>query len=113
MTTTKSIGDEGEKQALDYFVSNDYCLVAQNYRYKRNEIDLVVRKNNTLIFVEVKYRSSSQFGYPENAVDNGKITRIQEAAENLIHELNWMGNIRFDIISIVKNKEIEHFKDIT
>ena len=109
--TTKSIGDEGEKQALDYLLSKGYDLIEKNYRYKRNEVDLVVQKNKTLIFVEVKFRKSNDFGFPEDFVDSKKAERLQEAAENLIFDLDWKGNIRFDIIAITKKRELKHFLD--
>ncbi len=110
--TTKSIGDAGEEQALEYLLSEGFYLVKKNYRYKRNEIDLIVTKKDLLVFVEVKYRSSNNFGTPETSVNDKKIARIQEAAENLIYDLDWKGNIRFDIISILKNEEIKHLKDV-
>jgi putative endonuclease len=110
--TTKSIGDEAETRALDYLLSKGYSLIEKNYRYKRNEVDLVVEKNKTLIFVEVKFRKSNHFGFPEDFVDLKKMERLQEAAENLIFNLDWKENIRFDIIAITNNGEVKHFLDV-
>ena len=111
--TTKLIGDEGEDKALKYLISNGYFLVEKNYRYKRNEIDLIMKSNDVLIFVEVKYRKSNQFGFPETFVDAKKIQRLEEAAEYFTYSSKWKGNIRFDIIAINKIGDIAHFKDIS
>lgn len=67
-----------------------------------------------MVFVEVKYRTSLLFGYPESFVTKSKQDRIRSAADNFIFEKNWTSNIRFDIISIVHIKgsiQIEHFED--
>lgn len=109
---SKSLGDEGEENALKYLRSRGYDYISKNYRYKRNEIDLIVKKKEIIVFVEVKYRTSNQFGYPESFVDAKKIKRLQLAADNFIYDLNWKGNIRFDIIAIDRDQRIEHFKDI-
>lgn len=108
------LGKQGEVRASDYLRSEGYEIIEANYRYKRNEIDLIAQYKNMLVFVEVKAKSSSSFGYPEDAVDEGKAERIIEAAEQYIYDQNWQGMIRFDIISLLKQGEkveIKHFKD--
>lgn len=110
--STKNIGDKGEKLALDFLIKKGFTLVAKNYRYKRNEIDLIVHNDKLLVFVEVKFRSSNQFGFPEEFVDSKKMKRIKEAADHFLHEYDWNKNIRFDIVSIEKNL-INHFTDIS
>lgn len=108
--STKDIGRKGENITLQYLLQNGYELLERNYRYKRDEIDIIVRKNNTICFVEVKKRSSLKFGYPESFVSEGQKKRIHEAAENFIIEKNWEGNIRFDISAVTEN-DIEYFED--
>ena len=107
-------GKEGEKVALDYLIKKGYHLLAQNYRYKRGEIDLVLRKENTLVFVEVKLRTGIGFGFPENTVDEKKETLIVATAEAFLEKEQLDLSIRFDIVSIIKkgnNYSIEHFED--
>ena len=84
-----------------------------NYRYSRSEIDMIASKDDLLIFVEVKARSNVSFGLPEQFVDEKKAKNIMKAAEQYIFEIDWNGNVRFDIISVIikKSIEIEHIED--
>ena len=114
MKTTKSIGDYGENIAKLFLEEKGYTILELNFRYKRGEIDIIAAIENTLVFTEVKFRSSSTFGFPEDVVDETKINLIQKVAEHYIEENNWNKNIRFDIISIIErnnNRQIEHFED--
>lgn len=107
-------GKEGEEMAAQFLIEKGYEIIARNYRHKRSEIDLIVKKNNWLIFVEVKLRSSDLYGYPEDFVDYKKARNIMEGAEQYTFENNWQGNVRYDIISIriQKNKtEIIQIED--
>ena len=112
--TEKSItGSKGEDMAATFLREKEFEIVSRNYRYKRSEIDLIVRKSNLLVFVEVKTRSSALFGEPEAFVDAKKAARIFEGADQYVHENNWNGNIRFDIVSVKlgENEEVIHFED--
>ena len=62
------MGAWGEDLALRYLIKHGYRLVERNYRTRRGEIDLIVRKEEALVFVEVKLRSSTSFGDPLEAV---------------------------------------------
>ncbi len=109
-----SVGRQGEERAAQYLQSNGYKLLESNYRFKRNEIDLIMLKENVLVFVEVKSKGNALYGFPEEAVDSKKAARIIEAAEHYVFEENWNGLIRFDIVAIINNKdqvEIKHFED--
>ena len=93
-------GKEGEEMATQFLIEKGYEIIVRNYRHKRSEIDLIVKKNNWLIFVEVKLRSSDLYGYPEDFVDYKKAKNIMEGAEQYTFENNWQGNVRYDIVSI-------------
>ena len=111
---TKDIGNKGENLTVEYLLSNDYEIIVRNYRYKRCEIDIICKKGDILVFVEVKIRNSNKYGYPENFVSISQQERIKTAAENFIIDNNWNKNIRFDISSIVKHQKsykITYFKD--
>jgi putative endonuclease len=107
-------GINGEKFAEDYLISNGFIILERNYRYKRSEIDLIAQVENTLVFLEVKARTSQKFGLPEEAVNLKKMNKIKEGAEEFIHQINWEGNVRFDVIAIHLGNEIDlkHFIDI-
>lgn len=110
MTSKTEIGKRGEAQAENFLTTKGYTVIARNYRYKRSEIDLIVQKENWLVFVEVKMRSSSAFGFPEEAVNARKRKKILEGAAHYLTEINWQGNVRYDIVAI-HEKHIEHFED--
>jgi putative endonuclease len=103
-------GKNGEKLAAKFLQEKGYLIVARNYRHKRSEIDLIIRKDNWLVFVEVKLRSSSTFGHPEESVNVAKRKKVMEGAAQYLLETNWQGNVRYDIVAITK-KEIVHFED--
>ncbi len=109
--TTQTIGKQAEDLALKYLNGKGYELREQNYRYKRSEIDLIVYKDSLIVFVEVKYRSNSQFGHPEEFVSPNQKRSILECAEHYISIINWQNHIRFDIIALDAKFNIEHFED--
>jgi len=109
----KEIGDKGEQLACYYLMEKGYQILESNYRYKRVEVDIIGLKDSTIVFVEVKVRSSNAYGYPEQAVTEDKANRIRTAAEYYMDERKWDKNIRFDIIAITLNPEVEivHLED--
>lgn len=106
-------GQKGEELAAQFLEKKGYQIVARNFRYKRAEVDIIAQQGNLLVFVEVKARSSTTFGYPEDFVDEKKAALIIAAAEYYINENNWEGMIRFDIISVMLQPRIgiHHFED--
>ena len=110
----QQFGKNGEALAANYLIKKGFTIVKQNYRYKRNEIDIIAQKTDLLLFVEVKARTGVAFGYPETFVDKKQQHRLQEGAEQYLIDYDWDGAIRFDIIAILKHKgsiQIKHFED--
>jgi len=93
-------GKAGEDLAAQFLSDKGYQVLARNYRFKRSEIDLIAQKDNCLVFVEVKLRTTDAFGYPEEFVNEKKATKIMEGADQYSYDVNWKGNIRFDIVAI-------------
>jgi putative endonuclease len=110
MKSTTEKGREAEQIALNFLVAKGYEIIAQNYRAGKGEIDLVAQDGNLIVFVEVKSRKNTAFGYPEMAVSPQKERLLQRTAEAFLTEKNLLNDIRFDIISI-SGTEIEHFED--
>jgi putative endonuclease len=106
-------GTEGENIAAEFLRNKGFEIVARNYRYKHAEIDLIVRKDSFIVFVEVKTRSYSFYGEPETFVDSRKAATILRAAEQYTYENKYEGNIRFDIVSVKTGvkPEVVHFED--
>lgn len=111
----KISGKKGEETAVKFLEGKGYEIVARNYRVKRQEIDIVAKEKDTYIFVEVKSRSSSDFGFPEDFVSPQQEGRIRNAAIHFLTEQNIEAkDIRFDVVSILVHEhdiEIEHFED--
>ncbi len=111
----KISGKEGEEIAAKYLEGKGYQILARNYRIKRQEIDIIAQEKESYVFVEVKSRSSSDFGFPEDFLTPQQEGRIRNAATYYLSEQNINAkDIRFDIISILvseQNIEIEHFED--
>jgi putative endonuclease len=108
------LGKKGEILAVEYLQGKGYQIIEKNWKYKRKEIDLIARKNNLIIVVEVKTRSSDAFGHPEEAVNRTKQKYLIEAADQYLQQLNYDAEVRYDIISIILSGEdinISHFKE--
>lgn len=106
-------GKLGEEIAQTYLEKKGYKIRTKNYRFGKVEIDIIAEKDNELVFVEVKTRTSDQMAYPEQAVGKTKQKNIRLAAENYLEEYEITIPHRFDIIAVVKGEkfEIEHFED--
>ena len=103
------IGRSYEELAAHFFLDSGYMILSRNYRAGQKEIDLIVQKGNTLVFVEVKSASSAKFGHPAERVDKKKIANLILAAQQYLIENNIEGcDLRFDVVTFVKGK-MEHY----
>lgn len=104
------LGKEAEDRAVEFLLRKGYELLARNYRSGKGEIDLILQKNDCLVFVEVRSLQSADFGFPEQTISEKKKQLLRKTAENFIFETNWQKNFRFDIIAMLGG-QIEHFED--
>lgn len=108
-------GRHGERLAKEFLAQKGYAILEQNWRYKRDEVDIIAGKNGLIIFLEVKTRTGIGFGHPEEFVTIAKEKNLERASAAYIEEKNHQGEIRFDIISITFDKqgrhEIYHIED--
>ena len=102
MKSNTKKGELGESLAINYLKSKGMKIETQRFRHGRNEIDVICLDRETLVFVEVKFRTSSQFGFPEESVTEQKMDRIKACAEEYCYQKDWKGDIRFDILSITE-----------
>lgn len=110
-SNTQRLGKDAEQRASDYYSANGYEIVGMNYRHRRGEIDLIASKDDLLVFIEVKYRRGSAYGHPEEFVSQRQRQLIVETADHYIHENDWHGNIRFDIVALDRQMKVELFED--
>ena len=111
MQKNAKTGKWGEDLARKYLENKGYAILETNWRHSHSEIDIICRKDDIIVFVEVKVRTNPSFGTPESFVDEQKIEKMQEAADEYIEQHDWNGELRFDIIAIEKNDVITHFED--
>ncbi|MGB0422668.1 MAG: YraN family protein [Flavobacteriales bacterium] len=112
MKTTEK-GNQGEDIAVDYLLKNGYTIEARNYNWGRLEIDIIASHQKAMVFIEVKLRGSKHYGAPWQAVNSGKQQRLIKAAHHYLNKVEWDGEARFDIISIIGSNsgaEIQHIE---
>ncbi|HXI00464.1 MAG TPA: YraN family protein [Sphingobacteriaceae bacterium] len=108
MARHNDFGRKGEQLAKAHLENAKYEILEENWCFKKAEVDLIVYKNNKIIFVEVKARSGNNFGEPEEFVNIAKQKLLEVAANEYIYLMDFKGEIRFDIISILFNTKTDY-----
>lgn len=106
-------GKEGERIATDFLIKNGYRIEYKNYRYLKSEIDIIARKESVLAIVEVRARSNDQIISIADTITKKKIKLLVQGANQYVIENELDLEVRFDVITILKNKsifKIEHLK---
>ncbi len=100
------LGKKGEKIAAQFYQNQGYFILDTNYKFEKNEIDIVAFDLKELVFIEVKTRSSQDGIFPEAAVNSDKQKKIKMAAQSYLYEKK-MENCpcRFDVVAIVINPD--------
>ena len=108
------LGEKGEQIATEHLLTKGYEILDRNYKFKKGEIDIVCKKNNQLIVVEVKTKHTAIIGEPYLAVTRSKQRQIIKVANKYIEEKHIDLDVRLDVISIVLNQygmRLEHIED--
>jgi putative endonuclease len=95
-----NLGQKGEELACGFLVRQGLVLVEKNFRLRLGEVDLIMREGETLVFVEVKYRSSHAFGGALAAVTPRKQRKVKLVAEAYLQRFSEMPIVRFDVVGI-------------
>lgn len=114
MAAHNELGKIGEGLAVDFLIKQGYKIVARNFVYQKAEVDIIARKDNVLAIVEVKTRSTPDFGNPQEFVKARQIQRLVRAVDHFVTDHNMDVEVRFDIVAIIKNKagvRLEHLED--
>ena len=112
--TDQELGQLGENMAEKHLIAQGYQIQARNVRYGKEEIDIVARKDERLVVVEVKTRQTAEIGEPWRAVTRKKQRHLIRCAHEYVINNNLDADVRFDIISIVHNSfrtDLEHIED--
>lgn len=109
----RSIGNIGEDIAVKWLVKNkNYNILDRNYSTGYGEIDIIAEDGKALVFIEVKFRNGTDFGYPYEAVNKNKQRRICKAALQYVQEKynNDDINMRFDVAEIINKDGVYYIR---
>ncbi|MBR6643727.1 MAG: YraN family protein [Lachnospiraceae bacterium] len=112
MQNKRRVGTEKEELAIAYLEEQGATILSRNFFFHGGEVDLIAWDGEYLCFIEVKYRKTLSFGYPEEAVTVTKQRKILKGARVFLHQNHYAVDTpcRFDVISIYK-EEISWLKD--
>jgi len=114
MADHNDLGNIGEERAQAYLRSKGYHILHTNWKTGKLELDIVARKDDWLVVVEVKTRSTETFEHPEEAINLRKIRNIVNATHEYIFQYDWQGETRFDVISVIPHGQefvVDHIED--
>ncbi len=111
------LGRHGERKACGYLKKQGYRILGKNFRCKAGEVDIIAADHETLVFVEVKTRSSDQFGTPQEAVTRAKLRTLHQVAQYYLRETDAPNNmpVRYDILALTidQNARVRNIEHIT
>lgn len=108
----KNAGNLAEQKACDFLLAKGLKLLTRNYRCYHGEIDLIMQDGNDIVFVEVRSRTCSDYGYATETVDYRKQKKLLTTATHFLQQKDWLDTVdcRFDVIGFFNNN-IEWIKD--
>lgn len=114
MASHNTLGLIGEQRAIQFLKDLGYTVLETNYRYGRLEADILALNDGVFVVVEVKTRTNSYFGQPEEFVTLDKQNHLVAIANHYLEKLTSDFEVRFDIIAVLKTDtgfKIEHLED--
>jgi len=110
----KQAGDRGEQLAANYLAGKGYAILEKKFKAKTGEIDIIARDGEYIVFVEVKFRTGLNMGYPREAVGYVKQQKIRRTALCYLSlKQNSQADMRFDVVEIIGAEPvtIEHIEN--
>jgi len=114
MAEHNDLGKRGEELAIEFLKKDGYVILETNWVFQKAEIDIIAKKGDVLAIIEVKTRSTSDFGLPQDFVKPKKIQLLVKAVNEYIIKNDINMQARFDIIAVQKNGDtfdVEHLED--
>jgi putative endonuclease len=114
MAEHNELGKLGEELAVEFLQKNGYEILETNWTFQKAEIDIIAKKENTLAIIEVKTRSTTDFGLPQDFVKPKKIQLLVKGVNEYVTSNDLDVGVRFDIVAIHKEDNafiIEHLED--
>jgi len=117
MQSTKNKGDEWEIIGIKYLQKKWYKILDTNYKFWRFwEVDIIAKLDNLIVFIEVKYRTNTNYWLPEEAITYNKLRKCKKTVEYYVVKNKYdFENIRFDVITILRETssyKVKHYKNI-
>lgn len=113
----KLLGRQGEDAATQYLENNNYQVLCRNYSCRLGEIDIVACERDVIVFVEVRSRSSNDYGLPQESVTSRKKMKLRQLAWHYLKSVGKTNaSCRFDVIAVLFNgegrvKKLEHIEN--
>lgn len=107
MATHNDLGQQGEDLAAVYLQKQGYTILDRNWRFGKEEIDIIARTGEELVVVEVKTRNSDFFGNPQDFVSRAKQNHLIRAAHAYVEKYDLDLEVRFDVIGVIINRNGE------
>lgn len=113
----KLLGRKGEDAAARYLEKNNYHVLYRNYSCRLGEIDIVAREREVIVFVEVRSRSSDNYGTPQESITSRKKMKLRQLAWHYLKSVGKTNeSCRFDVIAVLFDKEgriirLEHIEN--
>lgn len=116
-TRTNAIGAYGERTAARFLEERGYCILARNWRSPDGELDLItLDPEGTLAIIEVKTRTSQNFGHPFEAVTASKLLRLRRLTAAWLRDNPYRGQVRIDVVSVLLPRagapRVEHLEGV-
>lgn len=119
----KVTGNRGEGLATEYLQKKGYTILERNYRSKWGEVDIIAKtksetrnsKDEVVVFVEVKTKTTDRYGEPWEMVSHWKIEQVKRMGEVWCREFGWEGRVRVDVVGVYLDEEeprIEHWESV-
>ena len=110
MAQHNETGSTGEKLAATWLTEKGYIIKEINWRYRHLEVDIIAQKADTLHFIEVKTRTSTRYGNPEESITTAKMKNLKDAAEQYqVKNPGWKW-IQFDVLAILfRNEKVDYW----
>lgn len=117
MRIVNPVGKKGEDIACDYLKKKGYRIIERNFRKKYAEVDIICTKDDVLVFVEVKTRTSNEFGTPFESITPWKLKSLLKTVQyySLLHP-KLPGELRLDAIGVILDKTkstVKHMENIS
>lgn len=111
-------GNQGENMAVEWLVDHGYQIIERNNSTKYGELDIIASKNNILIFVEVKFKQTEDYGTPEEMIGKNKLNQVRRTAELYLLTnkdiAKQFDKYQIDAVCIVEETErINHYENLT